>query len=39
MPGRHEPDSHGEVNFPFLFNHLERNGYDAWIGCEYHPKG
>ncbi|XP_062510036.1 putative hydroxypyruvate isomerase isoform X2 [Corticium candelabrum] len=39
VPGRHEPDSHGEVNFPFLFNHLERNGYDAWIGCEYHPKG
>jgi hydroxypyruvate isomerase len=39
VPGRHEPDSHGEVNFPFLFNHLETTGYDKWIGCEYNPRG
>lgn len=35
-PGRHEPGT-GEINFPFLFTHLERMGYTGWIGCEYHP--
>jgi hydroxypyruvate isomerase len=35
-PGRHEPGS-GEINFPFLFAHLDRLGYAGWIGCEYHP--
>jgi hydroxypyruvate isomerase len=35
-PGRHEPGS-GEVNFPFLFGHLDRIGYAGWIGCEYQP--
>jgi hydroxypyruvate isomerase len=35
-PGRHEPGS-GEINFPFLFRHLDRLGYDGWIGCEYQP--
>ena len=39
VPGRHEPDSHGEINFQFLFNHLETAGYDKWIGCEYNPRG
>ncbi|CAN0167324.1 unnamed protein product [Ectocarpus sp. 12 AP-2014] len=36
-PGRHEPGT-GEINYPFLFTHLERLGYDGWIGCEYKPK-
>lgn len=36
-PGRHEPGT-GEINYPFLFSHLERLGYDGWIGCEYKPK-
>lgn len=36
-PGRHEPGT-GEINYPFLFAHLERLGYDGWIGCEYKPK-
>ncbi len=36
-PGRHEPGS-GEINYPFLFAHLDRLGYDGWIGCEYKPK-
>jgi hydroxypyruvate isomerase len=36
VPGRHEPGS-GEINFPFLFDHLDRLGYTGWIGCEYQP--
>lgn len=36
-PGRNEPGS-GEINFPFLFDHLDRIGYDGWVGCEYRPK-
>ncbi|MDQ7729570.1 hydroxypyruvate isomerase [Halomonas sp. SpR8] len=36
-PGRHEPGT-GEINYSFLFAHLERLGYDGWIGCEYKPK-
>ena len=35
-PGRHEPGS-GEINYPFLFDHLDRLGYEGWIGCEYRP--
>jgi hydroxypyruvate isomerase len=35
-PGRHEPGT-GEINYPFLFDHLDRIGYDGWIGCEYKP--
>ena len=36
-PGRHEPGT-GEINYPFLFNLIDRLGYDGWIGCEYKPK-
>lgn len=35
-PGRHEPGT-GEINYPFLFAHLDRIGYAGWIGCEYKP--
>jgi hydroxypyruvate isomerase len=35
-PGRHEPGS-GELNWPFLFAHLQRIGYTGAIGCEYKP--
>ena len=35
-PGRHEPGT-GEINFAFLFDHLDRLGYKGWIGCEYKP--
>jgi hydroxypyruvate isomerase len=35
-PGRHEPGS-GEINFAYLFAHLDRLGYDGWVGCEYRP--
>ncbi len=37
-PGRHEPGS-GEINYPFLFDFLDRIGYAGWIGCEYKPAG
>ncbi|MNR19837.1 Hydroxypyruvate isomerase [compost metagenome] len=35
-PGRHEPGT-GEINYRFLFAHLDRIGYQGWIGCEYKP--
>ena len=35
-PGRHEPGT-GEMNYPFLFAHLDRIGYCGWVGCEYKP--
>jgi hydroxypyruvate isomerase len=35
-PGRHEPGT-GELNWAFLFAHLDRIGYGGWIGCEYKP--
>jgi hydroxypyruvate isomerase len=38
VPGRHEPGS-GEINYAFLFAHIDRIGYEGWIGCEYHPLG
>jgi hydroxypyruvate isomerase len=37
-PGRHEPGS-GEINYPFLFAHIDRLGYAGHIGCEYRPLG
>jgi hydroxypyruvate isomerase len=36
-PGRHEPGT-GEINYPFLFKHLDAIGYRGWIGCEYKPR-
>jgi hydroxypyruvate isomerase len=35
-PGRNEPGT-GEINYAFLFRHLDRIGYQGWIGCEYKP--
>ena len=35
-PGRNEPGT-GEINYPFLFAHIDRLGYAGWIGCEYKP--
>lgn len=37
-PGRHEPGT-GEINYPFLFRHLDAIGYTGWVGCEYVPSG
>jgi hydroxypyruvate isomerase len=35
-PGRNEPGT-GEINYAFLFAHLDRIGYTGHIGCEYKP--
>jgi hydroxypyruvate isomerase len=35
-PGRNEPGT-GEMNYSYLFKHLQRIGYQGWIGCEYKP--
>ncbi|GLO60326.1 hydroxypyruvate isomerase [Vibrio sp. MACH09] len=35
-PGRHEPGT-GELNYEFLFKHIDSIGYQGWIGCEYVP--
>jgi hydroxypyruvate isomerase len=35
-PGRHEPGS-GEINYDFIFGHLDRIGYSGLVGCEYKP--
>ncbi|GAB4067283.1 hydroxypyruvate isomerase [Ancylobacter sonchi] len=37
-PGRNEPGT-GEINYGFLFKHLDAIGYTGWVGCEYKPKG
>jgi len=37
-PGRHEPGT-GEINFDFIFAHLDRIGYRGYVGCEYKPAG
>ncbi|HEX8596455.1 MAG TPA: 2-oxo-tetronate isomerase [Pseudomonas sp.] len=37
VPDRHEPDM-GELNYPWLFDEIDRLGYTGWIGCEYRPK-
>jgi hydroxypyruvate isomerase len=36
-PGRHEPGT-GEINYPFLYEHIDRIGYSGWVGAEYKPK-
>jgi hydroxypyruvate isomerase len=36
-PGRNEPGT-GEINYEFLFGHIDRLGYRGWIGCEYKPR-
>ncbi len=35
-PGRNEPGT-GEINYAWLFKHLDAIGYAGWIGCEYKP--
>lgn len=36
-PGRFEPGT-GEINYRFLFDFIDKAGYEGWIGCEYKPK-
>jgi len=38
VPSRHEPTGE-ELNYPFIFQELDRLGYDGFVGCEYRPKG
>jgi hydroxypyruvate isomerase len=38
IPSRHEPDGE-ELNYPFLFEELDRLGYGGFVGCEYNPRG
>jgi hydroxypyruvate isomerase len=35
-PGRKEPGT-GELNFGFLFDLIDRLGYEGWVGAEYKP--
>jgi hydroxypyruvate isomerase len=35
-PGRNEPGT-GELNYAFLFAHLDKIGYAGHVGCEYKP--
>ena len=38
VPSRAEPDE-GEINYPAVFDALDRLGYKGWVGCEYKPRG
>lgn len=37
VPSRAEPDE-GEVNYPAVFDMLDRSGYAGFVGCEYKPR-
>lgn len=37
-PGRHEPGT-GEINYPYIFEELDKAGYHGFVGCEYKPAG
>jgi len=38
VPDRGPPD-HGEINFKYIFKHIEALGYKLPLGAEYKPKG
>lgn len=38
VPSRNEPAAE-ELNYPFLFDELDRLSYTGFVGCEYRPKG
>ncbi len=37
-PGRHQPGT-GEIDYAFVFEHIDGSGYDGWVGLEYAPTG
>jgi 2-dehydrotetronate isomerase len=37
VPSRHEPDE-GEINYPAVFEAVDRAGFKGFIGCEYRPR-
>lgn len=36
-PNRNEPDSNGELNYPYILNEIINVGYNDFIGLEYRP--
>jgi 2-dehydrotetronate isomerase len=38
VPSRNEPDGE-ELNYPYLFEEIDRLGYGGLVGCEYIPRG
>jgi hydroxypyruvate isomerase len=38
VPGRNEPDGE-ELSYLFLFDEIDRLGYNGFVGCEYRPRG
>jgi hydroxypyruvate isomerase len=36
VPGRHEPGT-GTMDFPQLFETIDRLGYRGWVAAEYRP--
>ncbi|GAB1288820.1 Putative hydroxypyruvate isomerase [Apodemus speciosus] len=39
VPDRGEPGSPGELDFTYLLQLLEDEGYQGFVGCEYRPRG
>lgn len=39
VPGRHEPDASGEVNWEWVLHRLDAAGFTGYVGCEYRPAG
>ncbi|XP_020790153.1 putative hydroxypyruvate isomerase [Boleophthalmus pectinirostris] len=39
VPERNEPDTPGELNYSYLWDVLERQHYQGFVGCEYRPLG
>jgi 2-dehydrotetronate isomerase len=37
VPTRGEPDE-GEINYPAVFEAIDRSSYSGWVGCEYKPR-
>jgi len=37
-PGRHQPGT-GEIDYAFVFEHIDGSDYDGWVGLEYAPDG
>uniref|UniRef100_A0A1L8E286 Putative hydroxypyruvate isomerase n=1 Tax=Nyssomyia neivai TaxID=330878 RepID=A0A1L8E286_9DIPT len=38
VPHRNEPNTPGEIDYRYTLEVLSKEGYNDWIGCEYHSK-
>ncbi|GAB0092500.1 Putative hydroxypyruvate isomerase [Sergentomyia squamirostris] len=38
VPHRNEPNTPGEIDYNYVLRMLAEEGYNDWVGCEYHPK-